>query len=219
MSHEIRTPLNAIVGFTNLLIAEGADEIEPEEKATMLEIINTNNELLLKLVNDVLEISRLDSGNLSFDIKECDITKIVKEIYMTYQTLIQPSLNFLLELDETVSLPANIDSLRFTQVISNFLNNANKFTKEGTITLGGKIDKEHREVCVYVKDTGKGIDDKELMMIFDRFYKTDEFEQGSGLGLYISKVIIERLAGRIEVDSEVGKGSCFSVVLSLASTI
>ena len=114
MSHEIRTPLNAIVGFTNLLIAEGADEIEPEEKATMLEIINTNNELLLKLVNDVLEISRLDSGNLSFDIKECDITKIVKEIYMTYQTLIQPSLNFLLELDETVSLPANIDSLRFT---------------------------------------------------------------------------------------------------------
>lgn len=219
MSHEIRTPLNAIVGFTNLLIAEGADEIEPEEKATMLEIINTNNELLLKLVNDVLEISRLDSGNLSFDIKECDITKIVKEIYMTYQTLIQPSLNFLLELDETVSLPANIDSLRFTQVISNFLNNANKFTKEGTITLGGKIDKEHREVCVYVKDTGKGIDDKELMMIFDRFYKTDEFEQGSGLGLSISKVIIERLAGRIEVDSEVGKGSCFSVVLSLASTI
>ena len=219
MSHEIRTPLNAIVGFTNLLIAEGADEIEPEEKATMLEIINTNNELLLKLVNDVLEISRLDSGNLSFDIKECDITKIVKEIYMTYQTLIQPSLNFLLGLDETVSLPANIDSLRFTQVISNFLNNANKFTKEGTITLGGKIDKEHREVCVYVKDTGKGIDDKELMMIFDRFYKTDEFEQGSGLGLSISKVIIERLAGRIEVDSEVGKGSCFSVVLSLASTI
>lgn len=219
MSHEIRTPLNAIVGFTNLLIAEGADEIEPEEKATMLEIINTNNELLLKLVNDVLEISRLDSGNLSFDIKECDITKIVKEIYMTYQTLIQPSLNFLLELDETVSLPAILTVCVLLQVISNFLNNANKFTKEGTITLGGKIDKEHREVCVYVKDTGKGIDDKELMMIFDRFYKTDEFEQGSGLGLSISKVIIERLAGRIEVDSEVGKGSCFSVVLSLASTI
>lgn len=219
MSHEIRTPLNAIVGFTNLLITEGADEIEPEEKAAMLEIINTNNELLLKLVNDVLEISRLDSGNLSFDIKECDITKIVKEIYMTYRTLIQPSLNFLLELDETIPLSANIDSLRFTQVISNFLNNANKFTKKGTITLGCKIDKEHREVCVYVKDTGKGIDDKELMMIFDRFYKTDEFEQGSGLGLSICKVIIERLAGRIEVHSEVGKGSCFSVVLSLASAI
>lgn len=219
MSHEIRTPLNAIVGFTNLLVGEGSDEIEPEERAAMLEIVNNNNDLLLKLVNDVLEISRLDSGSLSFEIKECDITKTVKEIYMTYQTLIQPSLQFLLELDETVSLPVNIDSFRFTQVISNFLNNANKFTKTGMITLGCKMNKEQQEICVYVKDTGKGIDDKELMMIFDRFYKTDEFEQGSGLGLSICKVIIERLAGRIEVKSEVGKGSCFSVILSLANTI
>lgn len=219
MSHEIRTPLNAIVGFTNLLVGEGADEIEPEEKAVMLEIVNNNNELLLKLVNDVLEISRLDSGNLSFDIKEHNVTKIVKEIYMTYQTLIQPSLCFLLELDENVSLPANIDCFRFTQVISNFLNNANKFTKEGTIALGCKVDRERQEICVYVRDTGKGIDSKELIMIFDRFYKTDEFEQGSGLGLSICKVIIERLAGRIEVESEVGKGSCFSVILSLANTL
>ena len=219
MSHEIRTPLNAIVGFTNLLVGEGSDEIEPEERAVMLEIVNNNNDLLLKLVDDVLEISRLDSGSLSFEIKECDITKTVKEIYMTYQTLIQPSLQFLLELDETVSLPVNIDNFRFTQVISNFLNNANKFTKTGMITLGCKMNKEQQEICVYVKDTGKGIDDKELMMIFDRFYKTDEFEQGSGLGLSICKAIIERLAGRIEGQSEVGKGSCFSVILSLANTI
>ena len=203
----------------NLLVGEGSDEIEPEERAVMLEIVNNNNDLLLKLVNDVLEISRLDSGSLSFEIKECDITKTVKEIYMTYQTLIQPSLQFLLELDEMVSLPVNIDNFRFTQVISNFLNNANKFTKTGMITLGCKMNKEQQEICVYVKDTGKGIDDKELMMIFDRFYKTDEFEQGSGLGLSICKVIIERLAGRIEVKSEVGKGSCFSVILSLANTI
>lgn len=206
-----------IVGIDKIIML--ADEIEPEEKAAMIEIVNNNNELLLKLVNDVLEISRLDSGNLSFDIKEHNITKIIKEIYVTYQTLIQPSLCFILELDETVSLPVNIDCFRFTQVISNFLNNANEFTKEGTITLGCKIYKEHQEVCVYVKDTGKGIDDKELMMIFDRFYKTDEFEQGSGLGLSICKVIIERLAGRIEVHSEVGKGSCFSVILSLANII
>ncbi|QIU96653.1 sensor histidine kinase [Bacteroides faecium] len=219
MSHEIRTPLNAIVGFTNLLVGEGADEIEPEEKAAMLEIVNNNNELLLKLVNDVLEISRLDSGNLSFDIKEHNITRIVREIYMTYQSMIQPSLQFVLELDEAIDLPVHIDCYRFTQVISNFLNNANKFTRAGTITLGCEIYKEHKEVRIYVKDTGKGIDDKELMLIFDRFYKTDEFEQGSGLGLSICKVIIERLAGRIEVHSEVGKGSCFSVILSLADTI
>ena len=117
------------------------------------------------------------------------------------------------------SLPVNTDRLRFTQVISNLLNNANKFTSKGEITLGYKLDKTHHEVRVYVKDTGKGIDEKELLMIFDRFYKINEFEQGSGLGLSICKVIIERLGGRIEVQSEVDKGSCFTVILSLANAI
>ena len=219
MSHEIRTPLNAIVGFTNLLLGEGAEEIDPEERASMVELVNHNNELLLKLVNDVLEISRLDSDNMSFAIEECDVTEIIKEIYMTYQRLIQPALNFHLEMDEATPISVSIDRFRFMQVISNFLNNANKFTKDGEIVLGCQVDKEQREVCVYVKDTGKGIDEKELMMIFDRFYKTDEFEQGSGLGLSICKVIIERLAGRIEVQSELGIGSRFAVILSLANVI
>ena len=219
MSHEIRTPLNAIVGFTNLLVGEGGDEIEPEEKKAMLEIINRNNELLLKLVNDVVEISRLDSGNLDLKIKEWNMTTVVKEIYMAYQTLIKPSLQFHLVLDESLSLPVSIDRMRFIQVISNFLNNADKFTRSGSVTLGCSVDKEHRKVSVYVQDTGKGIDEKELMMIFDRFYKTDEFEQGSGLGLSICKVIIERLCGHIEVQSEVGKGSRFTVILSLMDII
>ena len=219
MSHEIRTPLNAIVGFTNLLVGEGGDEIEPEEKKAMLEIINRNNELLLKLVNDVVEISRLDSGNLDLEIKEWNMTTVVKEIYMAYQTLIKPSLQFHLVLDESLSLPVRIDRMRFIQVISNFLNNADKFTRSGSVTLGCSVDKEHRKVSVYVQDTGKGIDEKELMMIFDRFYKTDEFEQGSGLGLSICKVIIERLCGHIEVQSEVGKGSRFTVILSLMDII
>ena len=216
MSHEIRTPLNAIVGFTNVLLGEGSEEIDPDEKASMLEIINHNNELLLKLINDVLEISRLDSGSLDFDMKEWNMTDIVKEIYKTYQPLIRPSLQFRLELDDTVPVPVHTDRLRFAQVISNFLNNANKFTQNGYIALGCKVDKKHREVRIYVEDSGKGIDEKELMMIFERFYKTDEFEQGSGLGLAISKVIIERLSGRIKVHSEKGKGSCFAVILSLA---
>ncbi len=219
MSHEIRTPLNAIVGFTNLLVGEGGDEIEPEEKKAMLEIINRNNELLLKLVNDVVEISRLDSGNLDLEIKEWDMATVVKEIYMAYQALIKPSLQFHLVLDESLSLPVSIDRMRFIQVISNFLNNADKFTRSGSVTLGCSVDKEHQKVSVYVQDTGKGIDEKELMMIFDRFYKTDEFEQGSGLGLSICKVIIERLCGCIEVWSEVGKGSCFTVILSLADEV
>ena len=219
MSHEIRTPLNAIVGFTNLLVGEGGDEIEPEEKKAMLEIINRNNELLLKLVNDVVEISRLDSGNLDLEIKEWNMTTVVKEIYMAYQALIKPSLQFHLVLDESLSLPVSIDRMRFIQVISNFLNNADKFTRSGSVTLGCSVDKERRKVSVYVQDTGKGIDEKELMMIFDRFYKTDEFEQGSGLGLSICKVIIERLCGHIEVQSEVGKGSRFTVILSLMDIV
>lgn len=219
MSHEIRTPLNAIVGFTNLLVGEGGDEIEPDERKVMLESINRNNELLLKLVNDVVEISRLDSGSMDLEIKEWDMRTIVKEIYMAYQALIKPSLQFHLALDENPSLPVNIDRMRFIQVISNFLGNADKFTRSGSITLGCKVDKKGRKVSVYVQDTGKGIDEKELMMIFDRFYKTDEFEQGSGLGLSICKVIIEKLCGHIEVQSEVGKGSCFTVVLSLADEV
>lgn len=219
MSHEIRTPLNAIVGFTNLLVGEGGDEIEPEEKKAMLEIINRNNELLLKLINDVVEISRLDSGNLDLEIKEWNMTTVVKEIYMAYQALIKPSLQFHLVLDESLSLPVSIDRMRFIQVISNFLNNADKFTRSGSVTLGCSVDKERRKVSVYVQDTGKGIDEKEFMMIFDRFYKTDEFEQGSGLGLSICKVIIERLCGHIEVQSEVGKGSRFTVILSLMDII
>ena len=185
----------------------------------MLNLINHNNDLLLKLVNDVVEISRLDSGNMAFKIETCDMTEIVKEIYKTYQSLIQPSLLFHLELDETITLPVNIDRVRFIQVISNFLDNANKFTQKGEITLGCKLDNEHQEVYIYVKDTGKGIDKKELIMIFDRFYKTDEFGQGSGLGLSISKVIIEQLGGRIMVESEVKKGSYFAVILSLSDTI
>lgn len=215
MSHEIRTPLNAIVGFTNLLNGEGADEIEQKEKEEMLQIINLNNDLLLKLVEDVVEISRLDSGSMEFDIKEWNLTEVVREIYQTYRSLIKSSLQFRLELDETVSLPIHIDCSRFIQVISNFLNNANKFTWSGHITLGCSVNRELNEACVYVEDTGKGIDEQELMMIFDRFYKTDEFEQGSGLGLSISKVIVERLSGRIEVQSKVNGGSRFAVILPL----
>lgn len=215
MSHEIRTPLNAIVGFTNLLNGEGSDEIAPDEKKEMLQIINLNNDLLLKLVEDVVEISSLDSGSMNFDVKEWNLIEVVKGIYKTYCPLIKSSLQFRLELDESLSLPVNIDCFRFTQVISNFLNNANKFTWSGHITLGCSVDKELNEATVYVEDTGKGIDEQELMMIFDRFYKSDEFEQGSGLGLSISKVIVERLSGRIEVQSKVNSGSRFEVILPL----
>ena len=147
------------------------------------------------------------------------MAEIVREIYTTYQPLVQPSLQFYLDLDETLTLPVDIDRDRFVQVIDNFLSNANKFTQSGYIELGCRLDTEHKEVCIYVEDSGRGIEEKELMMIFERFYKSDEFEQGTGLGLSISKVIIERLSGRIEVNSEIGKGSRFAAILSLADTV
>lgn len=217
MSHEIRTPLNAIVGFTNLLLSEEADGIEPEEKEMMLDIVNRNNTLLLQLINDVVEIACLDSGDANFDIKEYDLADVLKEVYTAFKSLIKPSLNFQLELDDTAPLPVYIDRMRLIQVLSNFLNNANKFTSGGSVTLGCSADHEQHSVCIYIKDTGKGIEEKELMMIFDRFYKSDEFEQGSGLGLSICKIIIERLHGQIEVESEVGRGSCFKIILDLVA--
>lgn len=215
MSHEIRTPLNAIVGFTNLLLSEDSVVGENERKE-ILSIINQSSDSLLKLIGDVLEISRLDSGNMEFHIEEYDLTKVLKEIYRTHQVVLHSDLQFNLVMEEELPIRVNIDKLRFTQVISNFLSNANKFTSEGYITLGCEIRREEQEVVVYVEDSGRGIDEGHLMLIFDRFYKTDEFAQGTGLGLSICKVIMERLSGRIEVVSQVGKGSRFSAVLPLA---
>lgn len=214
MSHEIRTPLNAIVGFTNLLLSEDS-AVGEDERKEILSIINQSSDSLLKLIGDVLEISRLDSGNMEFHIEEYDLTKVLKEIYRTHQVVLHSHLQFNLVMEEELPVRVNIDKLRFNQVISNFLSNANKFTSEGYITLGCEIRREEQEVVVYVEDSGRGIDEGHLMLIFDRFYKTDEFAQGTGLGLAISKVIMERLSGRIEVVSQAGKGSRFSAVLPL----
>lgn len=215
MSHEIRTPLNAIVGFTNLLMNDTAEKMDPEEKKEMITIINRNTDLLLKLIGDVLEISRLDSGNLDFNVQSYDLIQILKEIYRTHQLIIHPQLHFNLKIDEKEPIWIHTDKLRLNQVISNFLSNANKFTKEGSITLGCELNKKKNEVSIYVEDTGKGINKEQQMMIFDRFYKTDEFEQGTGLGLSICKVIVEKLSGRIHIDSKPGKGSRFTVTFPL----
>lgn len=213
MSHEIRTPLNAIVGFANLLNDPiTSQDISNEERQEMMQIINQNNTLLLKLISDILDLSRIESGNITLDVHEYEVTKLVKEIYRTHEVIIHKELEFELNMEDA---PATIkvDKLRFTQVIANFLSNANKFTKAGKITLGYYFDRDKNEVHVYVEDTGKGIEPKQQKMIFSRFYKTDEFAQGTGLGLSICQVIIERLNGRIEVQSELGKGSRFSAIL------
>lgn len=216
MSHEIRTPLNAIIGFTNLLVdPEMSQSFDTEEKQGMIDTVNHNSELLLKLINDVLELSRVESGYTKMMLEEHDIVKVVKEIYNTHSVIIKSDLDFRLCIEENLSICARLDKLRFIQVISNFLSNANKFTTQGSITLGIELREKRHEVGVYVKDTGIGMSQKHQLVIFDRFYKADEFAQGTGLGLSICKIIMDKMGGYIELTSEPDKGSCFTAVLPL----
>lgn len=216
MSHEIRTPLNAIVGFTNLLVdPENSEAFAVEEKREMINSINNNTDLLLKLIGDVLEISRLESGYTEMILMDDDLVKIVKDIYNTHSLIVKGNLDFRLEVDESKPILVQLDKLRFIQVISNFLNNANKFTERGSITLGIELREAQKEVAVYVEDTGCGMSREHQMMIFDRFYKANEFAQGTGLGLSICKVIMDKMGGRIALQSEQGKGSRFFAILSL----
>ncbi len=153
MSHEIRTPLNAIVGFTNLLQDE--KELTDEEKDLFRNTINKNSNLLLKLINDILELSRIESGRMSFAFDDCSLNELLEEIYQTHHLLMPSNIRFLKEFQET-ELIIHVDRFRFTQVITNFINNAVKFTTKGHILLGAVYKKEEKEVHVFVEDTGKG---------------------------------------------------------------
>lgn len=210
MSHEIRTPLNAIVGFSDMLANE--PEFSNEERQEFVDIINTNTKLLLKLVGDVLELSRIESGNLSFSFQWESVRRLLDDVYQTHSLLIRPPLQFLKDFPPE-DVQVNVDPMRLTQVLTNFLNNANKFTKEGSIRLGYCCPSGMSEVHLYVEDTGIGIPHSEQKMIFERFYKRSEFSQGVGLGLSICVLIVEKMGGRIELRSEEGRGSRFTVVL------
>lgn len=210
MSHEIRTPLNAIVGFSDMLANE--PEFSNEERQEFVDIINTNTKLLLKLVGDVLELSRIESGNLSFTFQRESVCWLLDDVYQTHSLLIRPPLQFLKDFPPE-DVQVNVDPMRLTQVLTNFLNNANKFTKGGSIRLGYCCPSGMSEVHLYVEDTGIGIPHSEQKMIFERFYKRSEFSQGVGLGLSICVLIVEKMGGRIELQSEEGRGSRFTVVL------
>lgn len=210
MSHEIRTPLNAIVGFSDMLANE--PEFSNEERQEFVDIINTNTKLLLKLVGDVLELSRIESGNLSFTFQRESVCRLLDDVYQTHSLLIRPPLQFLKDFPPE-DVQVNVDPMRLTQVLTNFLNNANKFTKEGSIRLGYCCPSGMSEVHLYVEDTGIGIPHSEQKMIFESFYKRSEFSQGVGLGLSICVLIVEKMGGRIELRSEEGRGSRFTVVL------
>ena len=210
MSHEIRTPLNAIVGFSDMLANE--PEFSNEERQEFVDIINTNTKLLLKLVGDVLELSRIESGNLSFTFQRESVCRLLDDVYQTHSLLIRPPLQFLKDFPPE-DVQVNVDPMRLTQVLTNFLNNANKFTKGGSIRLGYCCPSGMSEVHLYVEDTGIGIPHSEQKMIFERFYKRSEFSQGVGLGLSICVLIVEKMGGRIELQPEEGRGSRFTVVL------
>lgn len=210
MSHEIRTPLNAIVGFSDMLANE--PEFSNEERQEFVDIINTNTKLLLKLVGDVLELSRIESDNLSFTFQRESVCRLLDDVYQTHSLLIRPPLQFLKDFPPG-DVQVNVDPMRLTQVLTNFLNNANKFTKGGSIRLGYCCPSGMSEVHLYVEDTGIGIPHSEQKMIFERFYKRSEFSQGVGLGLSICVLIVEKMGGRIELQSEEGRGSRFTVVL------
>ena len=213
MSHEIRTPLNAIVGFSNLLNSYNEFDLEQEDRDNFVELINTNSELLLNLINDILDLSRIESGRMSFVLESCSLNELLTDIYHTYQVLMPENVELKLDIPDT-SIQIEVDKHRLTQVVNNYINNAIKFTHEGHILIGYRY-KQPDQVHIFVEDTGMGIPKEKLSSIFERFTKLNEFAKGSGLGLSICKVIAEHLGGYVAVESEVGKGSRFSITLPL----
>ena len=211
MSHEIRTPLNAIIGFSDLLLQPDTVFTE-EDKKLFADTIHTNNDLLLKLINDILDVSRIESGQMDFVIKAWSVRDIMERIYHTFEVQMPKHLAFnFVQPEEDVMI--EVDESRLRQVIGNFLTNAGKFTPKGSVTLGWIKDMQTGKVELYVEDTGIGLSEEDRKMVFSRFYKKDEFKQGTGLGLSICKAIVVRLGGSIKVTSELGKGSRFSVFL------
>lgn len=208
MSHEIRTPLNAIVGFSSVL----AETENAEERNEYLSIINRNNALLLQLIDDLLDFSKIESGKMEYHFAEVDLKEICTEMYYTHSLKMEAGVQLVFNF-EHASVLLHTDRQRVSQILSNLLTNAIKFTHQGTITLS--YQQMPKEVLISVRDTGIGIPEKDLDTIFERFVKLDTYKQGTGLGLAICKMLVDRLGGRIGVDSEVGVGSIFWFTLPL----
>ena len=202
MSHEIRTPLNAIVGFSNLL--PSAENVEEEKLYSR--IINQNSEILLQLINDILDLSKIEAGTLEYVKQPMNLGEVCRNIYEIHKGRVQEGVTLILDNKED-DLIIEEDRNRIMQVITNFITNATKFTYAGEIRFGFKI--ENHCIHVYVKDTGIGIEASKVDHIFDRFVKLNSFAQGTGLGLAICRMIIEKIGGEIGVTSETGKGSTF----------
>lgn len=202
MSNEIRTPLNAIVGFSQLL----AETDDPEERHEFVEIIDSNNRMLLQLISDILDLAKIESGTMDLKFADMNVKEVINEIVTSFR-IKMPDNVALIAPQDSPECQIYSDRMRLTQVISNFLNNAIKYTSEGCITLAYEIIGD--EIKFSVTDTGDGMSQEIQAHIFDRFYKGNTFKQGTGLGLSICETIVNRLGGRIGVNSELGKGSTF----------
>lgn len=202
MSHEIRTPLNAIVGFSGLLAVTD----DPTEKQEYISIINSNNDLLLQLINDILDLAKIEAGTLDFVNSDVDINILLSDIEQSSRIKVLPGV----DISFTEKMPycvIDTDKNRLSQVITNFINNAIKFTQEGSITFGYRHQGDR--LYFYVTDTGCGMTEEGVEQVFNRFVKLNSFIQGTGLGLSICQTIIKRMNGDIGVESEYGKGSTF----------
>lgn len=212
MSHEIRTPLNAIVGFAHLV----TETTNASEQREYFSIINKNCDLLLKLINDILNLSKIESGRLNYNVSEVELRDICQEAYVVQSLKMTSDVALLYNSVAMPSVRLWIDPHRVEQVLLNLLSNAIKFTSKGFISLFYEV--EDMFVRVSVMDTGIGISEEKLESVFERFVKLDDFYQGAGLGLPICKMIVEQLGGEIGVRSELGKGSTFWFTLPLVVT-
>ena len=212
MSHEIRTPLNAIVGFSRII----SESDNAEERREYYEIVDANNERLLQLINEILDLSKIESGIVEFTYGPVRLHTLCKEIHDAHVFRCPQGVELRFDSpDEALSIHS--DKNRIFQVFSNLIGNAFKFTTEGSVSYGYK--QEGERVVFYVKDTGLGIEPEKLGRVFQRFAKLNNFAQGTGLGLSICKTIIERLGGEIAVSSEVGTGTTFTFWLPLENVI
>ena len=203
MSHEIRTPLNVIMGFSNLIVTAATEE----EKRMYAEVLENNCSLLLQLINDILDLSKIESGTLTFAEEEMELNILLEELASAMRTRIvaeEVVLNCV-----TLSAPCFVvaEKKRLSQVLINLLTNAIKFTTKGSIRLGYEI--HGKMLYFYVADTGCGFPESQKQKVFERFVRLDSAKPGTGLGLAICRTIVEKMGGCIGVESEEGKGSCF----------
>ena len=212
MSHEIRTPLNAIVGFSSLLTSTES----AAEKELYNSLIGHNNKLLLNLINDVIDLSKIESGYLELRPDWVNLTELLDESVAEYVHQVPSGVELLTNYPAHDSL-VELDKLRIKQILSNFLSNALKNTATGHVEVFYEVD--HQSVRIGVKDTGRGIPQNMLEKIFERFEKLDSFAQGAGLGLSICKLIVEKMNGRVLVDSQLGIGTTFVIELPCRSML